>query len=182
MRNIVLIGAFVGVSASVPILYQASPETFHRVIAPAVPAPEAAPVATVLRAERTAAVAPTGRKARIKADDRGHFNTDLRLNGRRINAVIDTGATYLAINQSTARKAGLSVGPGDFRHEISTANGKARAALVRVDSVELGRIRVENVDALVLEDRALRDTLVGMNVLKAIRKVEVRDGVMLLEQ
>ncbi len=182
MRNVLLIGAFVGVSASVPIVYQASPDTFHRMIAPA-PVDEAEPrLATVQPTAKPATVQPTGRKARIEADDRGHYNADLRMNGRRVDAVIDTGATYLALNQTTARKVGVTVSPGDFRHEVTTANGKGRAALVRIDSLEIGRIRVDDVEALVLEDRALRDTLVGMNVLKALRKVEVRDGVMTLEQ
>ena len=32
LRNVILIGAFLGVSASVPILYQSSPETFHEMV------------------------------------------------------------------------------------------------------------------------------------------------------
>jgi len=41
-------------------------------------------------------------------DARGHFSAEFKLNGRKINGMIDTGATLIAINLSTARKAGTS--------------------------------------------------------------------------
>jgi aspartyl protease family protein len=176
MRNIILIGGFVGLSASVPILFQASPETFHRMIAP-----EATPVvATELALATTAA--PIGRKAQIEADKAGHFRTELRINGRKVEGLIDTGATLVALNLSTARRMGISIAQSEFKHEVNTANGKTRAAVVTLDSIEIGRIRVENVDAVVLDDKSLRNTLIGMNLLKQLARFEVKNQVLYIEQ
>mgnify|MGYP000229209363 FL=1 len=181
MRNVILIGAFVGLSASVPILYQASPETFHGLIAPA---PEAAPAVVSAPAARPAAAPMTSahRKVSIQADKTGHFRTELRFNGRKVEGLIDTGATLVAMNETTARKIGISVSRSEFKYEVNTANGKARAAVVRIESIEIGRIRVADVDAVVMEDKSLRNTLIGMSLLKQLARFEVKDQVLLLEQ
>lgn len=180
MRNVILIGAFVGLSASVPILYQASPETFHGLISPA---PEAAPaVVSAPAAKPAAASTAVHRKVSIPADKTGHFRTELRFNGRKVEGLIDTGATLVAMNETTARKIGISVSRSEFKYDVNTANGKARAAVVRIDSIEIGRIRVDNVDAVVMEDKSLHNTLIGMSLLKQLARFEVKDEVLLLEQ
>jgi aspartyl protease family protein len=180
MRNILLIGAFVGASASVPILYQASPSAFHDLVAPrqtSVPAPAASPLPAP-----PAATAPGGRRLAIEADRDGHFRVELRFNGRKVDGLIDTGATLVAMNETTARRSGIAITRSDFTHEVNTANGTTRAAIVRIDTLEIGRIRVGGIDALVLEDKALGTTLIGMNVLKKLARFEVKDDVLLLEQ
>lgn len=106
----------------------------------------------------------------------------MKINGRMIEGLIDTGASLVAINSSTARRIGVVPAPAEFRHEVNTANGKVLGALVRLDTLDLGRIRIENVEAIVLDDKALRGTLIGMNVLKRLRKVEVQDNLLTLEQ
>lgn len=50
----------------------------------------------------------TGRKVQLDADGRGHFIGDFQLNGRTVTALIDTGATVVALNRSTARRIGIS--------------------------------------------------------------------------
>ena len=165
LRNVILIGAFLGVSASVPILYQSSPETFHDMVRD--PAAESS---------------ISGRRMVVPADASGHFRADFRFNGRRVDGMIDTGATVIAINASTARRLGLALTPADYRHKVKTANGTADAALARLDTVELGRIRISDLDVLVLEDRALGGTLVGMNFMKRLARFQVEDDTMVLEQ
>lgn len=179
MRNVILIGAFVGLSASVPILYQASPETFHDFISPA---PEAAPAIVSAPAPKPAASTGAHQKVSIPADKTGHFRTELRFNGRKVEGLIDTGATLVAMNETTARKIGVTVSRSEFKYEVNTANGKARAAVVRIDSIEIGRIRVNDVDAVVMEDKSLHNTLIGMSLLKQLARFEVKDEVLLLEQ
>lgn len=184
LRNVILVGAFLGVSASVPIVYQASPETFHAMLrrqaAPA--AEEVEEVATTRLPQVHAAQPVSGRKVRVPADASGHFRADFRFNGRRVEGMLDTGATVIAINASTARRLGLSIGPGDYRHTVRTANGAARAALATLDTVELGRIRLTDLDVLVLEDDALGGTLVGMNFMKSLARFQVEGDTMVLEQ
>lgn len=179
MRNVILIGAFVGLSASVPILYQASPETFHDLISPA---PEAAPAVVSAPVAKPAASTGAHQKVSIPADKTGHFRTELRFNGRKVEGLIDTGATLVAMNETTARKIGITVSRSEFKYDVNTANGKARAAVVRVDSIEIGRIRVDGVDAVVMEDKSLHNTLIGMSLLKQLARFEVKDEVLVLEQ
>ena len=173
MRIILLLGALVGVSASVPYFLDAGPD-----------APKAAPVeiSAPPPAQRSAEAAPVGRRIAIQADEAGHFRTELRFNGRKLEGLIDTGATLVAMNETTARRIGVAVPRSAFRHEINTANGKTKAAVVRIDTVEIGRIRVADVDAVVLGDEALSGILVGMNLLRQLARFEVKDGTLLLEQ
>ena len=49
-----------------------------------------------------------------------------------------------------------------------------------IDSLQIGRIYVENVQALVLDDKALDGTLIGMSFLKRLDKFEVADGALVL--
>ena len=108
-------------------------------------------------------------------DGRGHFVTDFRLNGRRVTGVVDTGASAVAINETTARQIGISLAPSDFRYDVQTANGHTRAAAAVIGEIEIGRIHVRNVQAMVLEDDALGTTLVGMTFLNQLSHFSV-DG------
>lgn len=138
------------------------------------PAPAAAPVRQ--------AAAPSGRKVRIAADAAGHFRTEFKLNGRTVPAMIDTGATVVAINRSTARRIGLSVAEADFTGVAETANGRVRVAPATIDRMAVGRIELRDVPALVLDDKALSNTLVGMSFLSRLRRYSVEGGALALEQ
>lgn len=140
-----------------------------------------------LQAAITPAAAPatasyTGRTVRLDMDARGHFYGDFRLNGRRVRALVDTGATTVAINASTARQIGLSLSESDFRYKVATANGETSAAIANITSVEIGRIRIDNVQAMVLEDSALSDTLLGMSFLKSLARFEISGDTLTLTQ
>jgi aspartyl protease family protein len=96
--------------------------------------------------------------------------------------MVDTGATLVAMNVSTAAKAGIRLKPTDFRHEVQTANGRTRAASAVIDSLEIGRIHVTNVEAVILDDDALRSTLIGMSFLRRLGKYQVENHTLLLVQ
>ena len=187
LRKLIMVGIFAGSSAAIPAIYQSNPEAFQNLLRLAAegsdPAPAwkkaTAPEVKVAKAEPQ--MLP-GRKVRLAADAAGHFLAEFKLNGRRINAMVDTGATLVAINLSTARKIGISLTPADFKYQVVTANGNARAAAATIDSLEIGRIAIDKVQAVVLEDKALSGTLIGMSFLKQLRRFEVADGALLLVQ
>lgn len=114
------------------------------------------------------------RAATIAMDRSGHFSADFRMNGRSVRGLIDTGATYVALNVSTARNLGLGLVGSDFKHQVNTANGKTSAALVMLDQMNLGSITVRNVEAFVLEDRALSSTLIGMSFMSKLKSYQVK--------
>ena len=41
-------------------------------------------------------------------------------------------------------------------HQVNTANGAIKAAVVTLDRLQIGSISVENIEAVVLDDKALR--------------------------
>ena len=99
----------------------------------------------------------------------GHYEGTFKMNGKPVEAMVDTGASLVAINVSTARRLGFSPAALDFRYQVNTANGSIKAAHVVLDRVEIGSIRVREVDAFVLSDQALSSTLVGMSFMKKLK-------------
>ena len=110
----------------------------------------------------------------VNADARGHFTSAFKFNGRQVDGMIDTGATLVAINTSTARRIGISLNPSDFIHQVNTANGAIKAAVVTLDRLQIGRISVDNIQAVVLDDKALRTNLIGMSFLQKLQKYRGR--------
>jgi aspartyl protease family protein len=187
LRQLIILGVCAGISALIPVAYQANPQAFHALLQPGAGGysqERATPAAikTVRPKTPTQPETLTGRKVRLAADARGHFLADFKLNGRRVEALVDTGATAVAINASTARRIGLSLKSSDFRHSVNTANGETRAAAVMIDRIEIGRVHVENIEAVVLDDKALSGTLIGMSFLKRLDRFEVENGALLLVQ
>ena len=116
------------------------------------------------------------RSAVIDSDASGHFTGLFAINGRKAKGIVDTGASMVAINVSTAQRIGIDKAKLDFRYAVETANGKARAAYIRLDRIEIGPVRIENVGAMVLEAKALSSTLIGMSFLKALSSYKVEEG------
>jgi aspartyl protease family protein len=104
----------------------------------------------------------------LEADAAGHYRGTFKLNGKATEAMVDTGASLVAINETTARRIGVSIASLDFKYPISTANGETRAAHIRLQRVEIGGVRVDDVDAFVLRDKALSGTLIGVSFLKRL--------------
>lgn len=173
-------------AAAIPVAYQSDPDAFRAFFFGTGAGQETAgaDAPTVIRSVGVEPQPPSllGRKVRIDADQRGHFVADFKLNGRRVTAMVDTGATLVAINASTARRIGLPIGAADFVHEVSTANGSTRAAVATIRELQVGKVVVNDVEAVVLQDNALSATLIGMSFLKRLSKYTVQDGALLLVQ
>jgi len=111
----------------------------------------------------------------------GHFWTDARVDGRRLELVVDTGASTIALRASDAARLGIHPAARDYTVNVATANGVTRAALVQLRTVEVGDIVVRNVPALVQGDDALGVNLLGMAFLSKLRWTHER-GKLILEQ
>lgn len=170
--------------ASLPFFYERNPEFFNGLLGvgdvPAPPTVAAAEIGTV--PEKPAAQVLQGKRVKIDRDLAGHFNAEFRLNGRTVRGMVDTGATLVALNASTARRIGIRLAPADFRYTVKTANGETRAAGAVIEKLQIGRILVEDVEAVVLDDEALDQTLIGASFLNRLGKYQVEDGALLLVQ
>jgi aspartyl protease family protein len=136
------------------------------------PAAMAAPVVTPA----------SGRTLSIEHDARGHFTTEGRIEGQRINFMVDTGASMIALNESSAARFGLRPSLGDYKSTVTTANGTVKGARTRIAMVDVGGLVVRDVDAMVLPDEALSENLLGLSFLKQLKRVEYANGTMVLEQ
>jgi aspartyl protease family protein len=179
-RNLFLLGVAAAFALAVPAFYEANPALFQRV--PTADDTVAAQPEPVTQPAPTEPEVLLGRKVRLTADARGHYTAEFKLNGHRVHALVDTGATLVAINRSTARRIGINLVPADFVHQVNTANGATRAAVTVIDRLQIGRIHVEDVQAVVLDDRALQHTLIGMSFLNRLGRFKVENGALLIEQ
>ena len=148
-----------------------------------VPAPAARGEAGAVAEEQAAgpAEARASGVVEIPAGDNGHYHAEAEINGRPIQVLVDTGATMVALTYQDAEAAGIYLTPADFTHGVSTANGIARVASVSLDRVSIGDITVRNVRATVSERGRLTTSLLGMSFLGRLARVDIRSGVLLLQ-
>jgi aspartyl protease family protein len=123
-----------------------------------------------------------GRSLSIPPDGRGHFQTDGRINGQRIGFMVDTGASMIALNETSAAQFGLRPSRGDYNATVTTANGTIKAARTRLAMVDIGGVVVRDVDAMVLPDEALSENLLGLSFLSKLKRFEYANGRLVLEQ
>jgi len=109
----------------------------------------------------------------LSPDARGHYMTLGQVNGGTVQFLVDTGATLIALPSSEARRLGINYLNGQ-RGYTETANGKAAAYRVRLDTVKVGDITLHGVDAVVMEGDGLKVALLGMSFLN--RTEMKRDG------
>ena len=122
------------------------------------------------------------RSISIPRDFRGHFLTDGRIEGQRIGFMVDTGASVVALNETSAARFGLRPSRRDYNATVTTANGTIKAARARIAMVDVGGLIVRDVDAMVLPDEALSENLLGLSFLSKLKRFEYANGQMLLEQ
>jgi aspartyl protease family protein len=123
------------------------------------------------------------RRLSIPRDRRGHFATDGRIDGQRITFMVDTGASMVALNESSAARFGLRPTPGQYTSRVATANGTVKAARTQIAMIDLGGgLIVRDVDAMVLPDESLSENLLGLSFLSKLKRFEYANGQMVLEQ
>ena len=147
------------------------------------PAPAAATTAERWATAPAETEAQAGiRSLSIARDARGHFETEGRIDGQRIAFMVDTGASVVALNESSAARFGLHPARGEYKATVTTANGTVKAAPTRLAMVDVGGLVVRDVDAMVLPDDALSENLLGLSFLSKLKRFEYANGKMVLEQ
>jgi aspartyl protease family protein len=131
-----------------------------------------------------AALAPVcaSRSVVIPPAGNGHFQVEGRVDGRRLEFMVDTGASLIALTERDAAMLGIHPTASEFTAVVKTANGTVRAAPVELNMVEIDDLVVRNVAAMVLPDGALSDNLLGLSFLSRLRRFEYAEGKLVLEQ
>ena len=122
-----------------------------------------------------------GREVRLAAGPNHQYFVTAAINSRPASFLVDTGASFVALRDSDARKANIYVSWSDYKHAVRTANGETKAALIDIDVIEIDGIKVENVKAFILPDEQLGMNLLGMSFLSQLESVEQRGGELVLK-
>ncbi|UCI05690.1 TIGR02281 family clan AA aspartic protease [Mesorhizobium sp. B1-1-8] len=112
--------------------------------------------------------------------DSGHFEARILVNGTPVRAVVDTGATSTVLTSDDALAAGFNPAVLNFTIPVSTANGVARAAVVRTDQVAIGGIVRKDMPVMVAAPGMLGQSLLGMNFIGSLSGFDVRGDRMIL--
>ena len=100
----------------------------------------------------------------LNSDGSGHFITSGSINGAAMKFLVDTGATMVSMGLEDARRSGVNYLAGTRGHS-QTANGITPVYKVKLGSVRLGDITLNDVDGLVHENNSLPLVLLGMSFL-----------------
>ena len=103
----------------------------------------------------------------LYADSQGHFTGNLTINGASLKYLVDTGATTVALNSGDAKFAKIDYEKGE-QVLVSTANGNVSAHLVKLNTLKIGTIVLNNVDAIVTEGGSPAIVLLGMSALNKL--------------
>jgi len=119
------------------------------------------------------------RVVRIASRQGGHHWVRGQINGRNIDFIVDTGASVIAMNLSTAKRLGIDYENGQPGY-INTANGVTEIRVVNLAKVTVGSITHYNVQASVSLNDALGVTLLGNSFLSRTN-MKTENGVLILE-
>ena len=100
----------------------------------------------------------------LKQSAGGHYATDGIVDGKSLNFVVDTGASFVSLPESLAHDAQIYC---DDQIGMNTANGKADACTAKIKKLQFGPFYIENVAAVIVPN--LNQPLLGMNVLQLFK-------------
>nr|WP_136251154.1 TIGR02281 family clan AA aspartic protease [Ningiella ruwaisensis] len=108
-------------------------------------------------------VSQQGVEVILKRNRQGHYVTSGLINGKEVTFLLDTGATSVSIGAHLRDYLGLQ--PGQ-RFQALTANGPVTVAYTNINELQIGDIRLLNVDANLNPGLRSDEILLGMSALK----------------
>ena len=112
------------------------------------------------------------RSVRIRKRPDGHFMVHTEANGVLMQMLVDTGASTVVLRPEDGRLLGFEVDQLRYVVPVQTANGTTYAASVHLKTLSVGKIKMNNVEALVAKRGTLRENLLGMSFLNRLNSYE----------
>jgi aspartyl protease family protein len=113
-----------------------------------------------------------GQAVRIKRGWTGHFIANVRVDGARVDMIVDTGASTVVLRHEDAKRLGIDTSALRYNVPVQTANGASYAARVKLPQIGIGNVGVRNVEALIARPGSLHQSLLGMTFLSRLRSYE----------
>ncbi|MES9854129.1 MAG: retropepsin-like aspartic protease [Candidatus Thiodiazotropha sp. L084R] len=124
---------------------------------------------------------PELQSAKVWRDQAGAYTTVGTINGLTVKFLVDTGATAVALNTSQAKRLGIPYRIEGKRIYVNTANGVTTGYEVMLDRVQVGNIRLHQVNGFVIEGSGPGRVLLGMSFLNRV-KMDDQGEVLVLER
>ncbi|NRB10421.1 MAG: TIGR02281 family clan AA aspartic protease, partial [Rickettsiaceae bacterium] len=70
----------------------------------------------------------------------GHFYINIKVNGRNMKFMVDTGASDVALSKAAAKRLNIDVSRLNYNKKYSTANGISWAAPITLDEMQFGAL------------------------------------------
>lgn len=107
----------------------------------------------------------------------GHYRAEALINGEKVNVLVDTGATGVAISQGVADRLKLS---SIDAIRTNTANGDSVGYMTRLQTIKIGGVEAHDVAAMIAPGLN-GDALLGMSFLSRM-DVRLYKGEMTIKQ
>jgi aspartyl protease family protein len=118
------------------------------------------------------------RRHTIARDANRQYLTNAIINGRRVQVLVDTGANVVALSAAQANSLGIDFNAGE-PSRVETASGITSAYSITLQSVSVGGIKIENVQATVVAGDYPTTVLLGMSYLQHV-KIQEHNGILSL--
>ena len=120
--------------------------------------------------------------ASIRRESDGYFWTRANVDGSSIQFLVDTGASAVVLNWRDAKRLRLDLDALTYDNRVTTAGGQVMAASIVIDSISIGNVEIEDINALVLQEDLLEDSLLGMSFLGQLYSYEFKGNTMIIRQ
>ncbi len=115
----------------------------------------------------------------LSAGPGGHYIANGAINGHAVQFMVDTGATSVSLSQADALRMGIKFQNGPVAM-ASTANGRVPVHRVKLDTVRVGDVLVQGVEAVIMPGE-MSHILLGNSFLSRFQ-MKTDNQVMTLER
>ena len=144
------------------------------------PAPDKPVPAAAGRSSTSAPRAlPPGEATELRRADDGHFYAGVKVGGKPLTMLVDTGASVVALTGADARAAGLHWNPAELAVVAQGASGPIRGVARTLDRVTLGNHEARGVRAVIIPE-GLPISLLGQSFLATVEPVRIEKDRMVL--
>ncbi|MEL6266543.1 MAG: TIGR02281 family clan AA aspartic protease [Pseudomonadota bacterium] len=128
------------------------------------------------------AVSTVGIEERLERGRDGHYRSEVRINGRPVTMMVDTGASMVVLPYEEVSRIGIDPTALEFNMPVSTANGRSTVAPITLGEVRVGDIIVREVPAAVAHPGRLHTGLLGMSFLDRLAETSFQGQQLFLRQ
>jgi aspartyl protease family protein len=115
----------------------------------------------------------------LERETDGHFYAAADVDGTPIRLMVDTGASMIALSAADARKLGFQWNASELQHVGRGVNGDVMGKPVQLDSVTVGDLQADNVEAVIIPE-GLDVSLLGQSFLSRVDNVQIEGDRMTL--